>query len=106
MAVHKGVGEDINFHARVGFLEPFVEEHHRALIVSTARSEDMVSHTDQQKPKGRVFVGVQVEASYDLRQLRPTRGGSRVGVYWFSVNWKFAFGALACDGFEASEITL
>jgi hypothetical protein len=27
-------------------------------------------------------------------------------VYWFSVNWKFAFGALACDGFEASEITL
>jgi hypothetical protein len=29
-----------------------------------------------------------------------------VAVYWFSVNWKFAFEALACDGFDASGVTL
>jgi hypothetical protein len=29
-----------------------------------------------------------------------------LGLYWFSVNWKFAFEALAGDGFDVSTITL
>jgi hypothetical protein len=32
--------------------------------------------------------------------------GTNIHVYWFSVNWKFTFEALAHAGFEASEITL
>jgi hypothetical protein len=27
-------------------------------------------------------------------------------LYWFSGNWKFAFGPLAHDGFDSSTITL
>jgi hypothetical protein len=32
--------------------------------------------------------------------------GIRQRLYWFSVNWKFAFGALACAGFDALALTL
>ena len=52
MPVHEGVGEGIDFHARVGFLESFVEEHHRPLIVGAALSENVVSHPNQKETKG------------------------------------------------------
>jgi hypothetical protein len=47
-------------------------------------------------------IGIQDNTSY----VFPFQRQAAIVMYWFSLNWKFAFGALAGDGFDASEITL